>query len=107
MASTAAAGQTPDVSSTSPPASPVTPTQTTRRRYEYYKEESFGDIDLTRTVHLGWGAMGGAVPAVAFSCPWVAMNSEYKAHIKSAGYLRDGATVILGLAGLHCDSTGH
>ncbi len=65
MASTAAAAPTPDVSSTSAPAPSVAPPQPTRRRYEYYKEESFGDIDLTRTVHLGWGAMGGADSSVA------------------------------------------
>jgi hypothetical protein len=30
-----------------------------RERVEYYKEESFQGLDLTRDVHLGWGALGG------------------------------------------------
>ncbi|PNH03299.1 hypothetical protein TSOC_010665 [Tetrabaena socialis] len=31
-----------------------------RKRVEYYKEENFANLDLTRTVHLGWGALGGS-----------------------------------------------
>ncbi|PNW87441.1 hypothetical protein CHLRE_02g145450v5 [Chlamydomonas reinhardtii] len=44
--------------SPSAPPAPVAPPA--RRRVEYYKEENFKDLDLTRTVHLGWGALGGA-----------------------------------------------
>ncbi|GIL81534.1 hypothetical protein Vretimale_955 [Volvox reticuliferus] len=42
-------------STSAPPISPAGG----RRRVEYYKEENFQNIDLTRTVHLGWGALGG------------------------------------------------
>ncbi|KAG2495871.1 hypothetical protein HYH03_006109 [Edaphochlamys debaryana] len=41
----------------SQPAPPPQPPA--RRRVEYYKEENFGNIDLRRDVHLGWGAVGG------------------------------------------------
>ncbi|GLC41394.1 hypothetical protein PLESTM_001191200 [Pleodorina starrii] len=42
------------------PSLPANPVPSGRRRFEYYKEENFETIDLTRQVHLGWGAVGGS-----------------------------------------------
>ncbi|GFR48463.1 hypothetical protein Agub_g10366 [Astrephomene gubernaculifera] len=44
----------------SPPQAPAPAPNPPRRRVEYYREDNFTALDLTRTVHLGWGAVGGA-----------------------------------------------
>ncbi|KAG2441350.1 hypothetical protein HYH02_009942 [Chlamydomonas schloesseri] len=69
----AEAAPAPSTTAPSPPPAPVA-APPPRRRVEYYKEENFQNLDLTRTVHLGWGALGGAA-AILF-CMGMSMATQ-------------------------------
>ncbi|GIL62166.1 hypothetical protein Vafri_16431 [Volvox africanus] len=60
-------------------SAPPLPPAGGRRRVEYYKEENFQNIDLTRTVHLGWGALGGS--SLILFCMGMSAATQVRGHV--------------------------